>query len=68
MKIETKFNIGDAVYYMRDNKVDKSTVNKIDIVIGGKGVSVAYWVGLHGEYKRHEGYIFANKEELLKSL
>ena len=73
MKIETKFSIGDVIYYIRDNKVHKDTVNKIEIVIEKKGVgkigiNALYSVGAYGEYRRYEKEIFANKEELLESL
>jgi hypothetical protein len=36
MKIETKFDIGDRVFYMEKNKVEESIITDIEIIVGLK--------------------------------
>ena len=34
MKIETKFDIGDKVFYMKNNKVENNIIVNIEIIVG----------------------------------
>lgn len=69
MKIETKFNIGDAVWAMNDNKALSFTVSRIDAAVVGDKVGISYMVSLYGLYLgREEQEIFATKKELIESL
>lgn len=73
MKIETKYNIGDEVWFMHDNSVKSARIIKIDAVIekdmNSAFVCINTWYDL---YNYHTPYIerrlFPTKEELLKSL
>lgn len=71
MKFETRYNIGDEVYVMSDDKPTKGKVKWIDIHIGRLGkeqiIEVRYQV-LSYDTPYSEGLVFPSKEELLKSL
>ena len=75
MKIETKFDIGDEVYFIHDNKVDSSFIVKIKINIM-EDIDIKFWMD-----KKQSGYIleevpiiksnneiFKSKQELIDSL
>ena len=71
MTIETKYNIGDEVWFMEYNKPNKGSVVKIDIDIARAGD----WYIEHYKIKSDKAQIckvgqslFPTKEELLKSL
>ena len=81
MEIKTKFNIGDEVCTMFQNKVIYFTIGKIEIEIGEKETSIVYAskeryeeyshiTGSNEKYNyiRCEDKIFSTKEELLNSL
>ena len=34
MKIETKLNIGDECYFMKNNEVERGNISKIEITVG----------------------------------
>lgn len=66
MKIETKFNIGDCVYFMSSNTVQKDFIQAICILIPeNQFPEIKYAIPSH-YYSQDK--IFASKEELLKSL
>lgn len=71
MKIETKFNYGQKVWCVDDNKVNNCTIMSINVqypVINKNMDVVVYYSlsGIHGA--KHENQIFATKEELINSL
>ena len=75
MKVETKFNVDDIVFFMHDNMVTIGNVATMHIYthkpMGNEVViSVKYY--LKGCSFQSDGYmeekLFASKEELLKSL
>jgi hypothetical protein len=69
MKIETKFNVGDEVWYMNNNLPSKRAVKAISIFRTKNDVRIKY---LWDEYSDKEYVVerlaFASKEELLASL
>ena len=71
MVIETKYNIGDEVWVMYDNKPSKRAVDFIEIIVAStisKGF-IQYGLEMEGVVERMtEKYLFSTKEELLKSL
>ena len=69
MKIETKYNIGDKVYFLFENKVQRSNIQLINIRIGNK-IGVEYYIQTTHEDSLWftEEEIFPTKEDLLKSL
>ena len=82
MKIETKFDIGDKVFYMKNNKVEENIITDIEIIVGLKREDgminydnikafirrEIYYVDAHRDLKFHPNWLFKTKEELLKSL
>ncbi len=82
MKIETNFDIGDKVFYMKNNKVEKNIITDIEIIVGLKeedGMinynnikafikSEIYYVDMNIDLKFHPSRLFKTKEELLNSL
>lgn len=76
MKIETKYNIGDEVLFMANNKITTMRVWDITIEIktkfDGQYVYGDYHRIYYHDYGNHntveENYLFPTKEELLKSL
>lgn len=80
MKIETKYSIGDKVFYMKENSVCSGTVSSVFYrAIGNckkngeleeESVSYGLYTGVYAS--RGAGYdesmLFSSKEELLKSL
>lgn len=76
MKIETKFNIADTVFYLQDHKVYKGIVRlPIETItntnLHGKVFTTVYCNIDTGTipYRKHDmKYLFATKEELIASL
>ena len=73
MTIETKYNIGDEVWVMHDNKVKRGIIIKIDASLerdmNSQNVGKSVYYGLYDfPYPYIENHIFTTKEELLKSL
>jgi len=69
MTIETKYNYGDTVWLMRDNKIIEGKIFKIYTTStdGGLGYFVEY--DINGTPQTFdEDALFPSKEELLKSL
>lgn len=77
MTIETKYNIGDAVWVIMNNKAQHLRIEEIKVSIGEAAISedgilsiceykLSYSVGWGNWCK--ESDIFPTKEELLKSL
>lgn len=71
MIIETKYNIGDEVWFMEHNKPNKGSVVKIDIDIARSGdwYIEHYKVNFDNVLICEVGQsLYPTKEELLKSL
>lgn len=71
MTIETKFNIGDEVWFMKENKPTKKVVDFIEIITASTTSKsfIQYGLKMEGVVERvTEKYLFSTKEELLKSL
>lgn len=66
MKIETKYNIGDEVWFMYKLEPISSKVTSFTIYVD-KNIIVEYFFEKYFEFKR-EKYIFRTKQELLDSL
>ena len=66
MTIETKYNIGDEVWAIVENKVCKYPILNITVKMLNKVIKVMYYIG-NCEW-RYEYELFPTKEELLKSL
>lgn len=70
MTIETKFNIGDEVWFNALSTCKKGKVSAFEIFVFSDGsVQITYSVEKSGFYwHRQESALFPTKEELLKSL
>lgn len=72
MKVETKFNIHDAVWVISDNQVKEGYISEITFkcksVVGENEIVYSVAIGPSASCTRTEGHVFASKEELLKSL
>lgn len=72
MTIETKYNIGDEVWFDNKGAYIKGEINEINITVEFDNcVVVQYLIGIDNEeyyWERHEYELFPSKEELLKSL
>lgn len=70
MKIETRFNCGEKVFYLNDNKIVQEEIYEINITARG-GFIVEYLFNRKGNTSPHcvnETKVFATKEELINSL
>ena len=69
MEIKTKFNIGDTVYYMKNNRVCKNKVSQIEIkVYVTHNQDTKYQVEVYPERWVLEYEAFATKQDLINSL
>ena len=79
MEVKTKYSIGDTVWYMKDNRIHKGKISKINNTITSTVTSNLGWyqkTTYHlfnyfsfkpkQEYQEHE--LYPTKEELIKSL
>lgn len=74
MKIETKYDINQKVWFIDDNAVMDLNVSEINITIKSEKPSIRYTIvrpiGNNStiEIKKDEFQIFATKEELISNL
>lgn len=71
MTIETKYNIGDEVWFMNENKVYVSFVEDVRVKRNNKNTKIEYMVESMQKKDfglKKEQDLFPTKEELLKSL
>lgn len=62
-----KFNVGDTVYYMEDNKVKSSIITNITYYIWKNETNLAYDLN-DNTISKEESELFSSKIELLNSL
>lgn len=62
-----KFNIGDTVYYMENNKVKSSIITNVSYTSYVKDFKVSYILNYYNKICK-ESELFGSKEELLNSL
>lgn len=72
MKIETKFEVNQEVFYMEYNKIKKEKIWKMSIEINNSNnYTLCYFYRFGNNidpYCLEDTYIFATKEELINSL
>lgn len=69
MKIETKFDVGDEVWFMYQNKCYGNVIAAIRIYIGSDGYTIEYLFNTtNGDVWKDEISLFSTKEELINSL
>jgi hypothetical protein len=67
MKIETKYNIGDEVWFRRGHLVVKGTITDIFLFKNEGKIVIGYGINDY-DHALTESQLFPTKEELLKSL
>ena len=66
MKVKTKYNINDTVWFVSDNKIQCGRISGIGISVGQ---TVAIMYSMYSGYDRIlEEKLFETKEELLNTL
>lgn len=70
MIIDTKFDIGQKVYYLSDNKIEAATIAEIYVdAISHNVIDIRYhFVGLPDSFIRDDSEVFTTREELIESL
>lgn len=76
MEFNTKFNLGDHVWYIKDNKLVEVTISAIEIFFVGtnqdrikyNAKNISDSVSWLDHQNLFENMLFRSKEELLKSL
>lgn len=69
MTIETKYNIGDKVWYKRHGKIFHDTICEIKVNIDCFGEAyIHYKLWDTPDVLKEESDLFSTKEELIKSL
>lgn len=73
MKIETKFNIGDTIFFLHENRVLESIIRSIKIDVKEPDDFNIIYVCNKDEdsvvgIKVNEGIVFGSKKQLLSSL
>ena len=72
MDIKTKYDLGQSVFFMKDNKVETSAIKQISIDVWYNGykeirMRIQYYLFSADQFYGEED-LFLTKEELLKSL
>ena len=67
MTIETKYNIGDEVWYKGYKEIFQDTISEIKVNIDCFGEAHIHYI-LWDDVLKEENKLFPTKEELLKSL
>lgn len=64
MTIETKFNIGDKVFFKKNNSIEESEVKEINVYVKNSVVKIAY--GIDGYFIKLflEDKLFKSEKEL----
>lgn len=72
MKIETKLNIGDAIFFILEKKVINSTIQGMKIQVSEKETEIIYLCNSEKDkqvnIKVDEKDSYKSKEDLIKSL
>ena len=75
MEIKTKYEIGQRVFFMSDNRVCEGTIEYFDIgfrqdISGEKDMTISYCVKtmFFTDFSVAEDKLFLTKEELIESL
>ena len=68
MVIKTKYNIGDKVFFILDNRIMNWEVTGVGISVEDAGGEPDIFYHLHYDEKRPENKLFRTKKELLESL
>ena len=67
MEVKSKFNIGDVVFHISDNKIKERKILGVGMSVSERGVYITYTLS-PGDEKVHEDNLFKTKEEVLNTL
>ena len=67
MTIETRYNIGDKVWYKGTKEISQDTISEIKVNIDCFGEAHIHYI-LWNEVLKEENDLFPTKEELIKNL
>ena len=75
-RIETRFKIGDKVFFMHNNKIDFDDIKSIDIRVTDRGNEITYKMNsckyscsdMYVPLELPENRVYASKQELINSL
>ena len=70
MKVETKYNINQTIYFMHENKIKSGeiAVINIEVVANDNSISITYKIFNYQNDTFAESEIFSSKKELLEYL
>ena len=68
MEAKTKYDIGDKVWYINDNRAVRSDITRVIISVESPDRCEVFYSLHFGDTEIPEGQLFRTKEELLKSL
>jgi hypothetical protein len=70
IEIETKFSIGDTLFFIKDDKIKFGVLHKIDVTTDGKEHSIYLYVRDNDDYTSVivERKAFISREQLIESL
>ena len=70
MKVETKYNVNQTVYFMHENKIKSGeiAVINIEVVTNDNSISITYKIFNYQNDTFAESEIFSSKKELLEYL
>lgn len=76
MEIKTKYSIGDKIFFLFENRVQQSVVEKINVELSepsviDSGISIYYKVPFNdvmSDLQLRENKVYDSKEELIASL
>ena len=66
MRAETKYDIGDVVWYISNNKVRSRKITGVGITVDNNIITVTYT--LQGDDKVEESGLFKSKEDVINAL
>lgn len=67
MEVKTKFEIGDVVFHISDNKIKEQKVTGVGISVSDNNTLIIYTLG-PGDEKVAEDNLYKTKEEVLNTL
>lgn len=69
INIDLKYNIGDTVYFMYQNKIQKTKIIQVSISIDEDTTRITYYIRLFGtKYNMQDFKVFKTKQELINYL
>lgn len=68
MEVKTKYDIGDVVFFMSNNRVEKLKITGVGISVEDAGGEPEIFNHLQYDTEKAENKLFRSKKELLESL